>query len=111
MISKISKQNGKEMVIEFHLFVLLVLFLIGPLTCKWAIELIAPDMVESLKQLQVASDQLDWLLSGSVKRIGEPEFNNYIPHLPEHHEGQVKEHAWSDKNMVCICRKINYSTH
>ena len=51
MISKISKQNGKEMLTKFHLFVLFVLFLIGPLTCKWAIELIAPDMVESLKQL------------------------------------------------------------
>ena len=57
MISKISKQKGKEMLTEFHLFIPFVLFLIGPLTCKWAIELIASDMVESLKQLQVASDQ------------------------------------------------------
>ena len=57
MISKISKQKGKEMLTKFHLFIPLVLFLIRPLTCKWAIELIAPDMVESLKQPQVASDQ------------------------------------------------------
>ena len=56
MISKISKQKGKEMLTEFHLFILFVLFLIRPFTCKWAIELIAPEMVESLKQLQVASD-------------------------------------------------------
>ena len=57
MISNISKEKVKKMLTEFHLFVLFVLFLIGPLTCKWAIELIAPDMVESLKQLQVASDR------------------------------------------------------
>ena len=34
MMSKISKQKGKEMLTEFHLF---ILFVIGPLTCKWAI--------------------------------------------------------------------------
>ena len=56
MISEISKQKGKEKLTEFHLFILLVLFLTGPLTYKWAIELITPDMVEYLKQLQVASD-------------------------------------------------------
>ena len=56
MISKISKQKGKKMLTKFHLFIPFVLFLIGPLTCKWAIELIAPDMVEFLKQPQVASD-------------------------------------------------------
>ena len=50
MISKITKQKGKEKCTEFNLFIPLVLFLIGPFSCKWAIELIAPDMVELLKQ-------------------------------------------------------------
>ena len=48
-MSKISKQKGQEKLTKSHMFTLFVLFLTGPLTCKWAIELIAPDMVESLK--------------------------------------------------------------
>ena len=55
---KLVTREVKERCTKFHLFIPFVLFLTGPLTYMWAIELITPDMVEPLKQLQVASDQL-----------------------------------------------------
>ena len=52
-----KNRNQNQELTKLHFFILLVLFLTIPSTCRWDMELIATIIVELLKEPQVTSDQ------------------------------------------------------